>query len=979
MRLKFLILGVCVWATLTQVMAVPALPKPVELSQTDGTQLLVYIHGDEFGSYMTTLDGYAIAASNQGGYEYVTFLEDGTSLFSNVLAHNVEVRANSEKVFVSGLSLAKDIVGVIQPKSNALRKAHDDQLVSSKSFPLRGSGRSIVILVNFSDLTYVTPSPQQSFTALLNETGYSTNGGTGSARDYFTASSDSLFQPRFDVCGPYTLSQGYAYYGSNQGGSASEMISEACNLAYAAGIDFAQYDTDNDGSVDNVFVYYAGHNEAEGGGENTIWPHRSMLSDGPVLDGKRVSDYACTSELRGSSGSSMCGIGTFCHEFGHVLGLPDFYNTDNSSAYTVGDWDIMCSGSYNNNGRTPPVYTSFERFSLGWLTPIQLETAGGYVLDPLETSNKAYLIAGTNHNLSATSPSPKEYFLVENRQHLGWDTPSGALPAIGMVAWHINYDAAAWNRNEPNNDPNNLRMELVEAYNINPASSSQSDTYPGSMNVSVFNPILRDGTSLDLPLMNITQSGDIISFVFKGGGDDGFSFFPTSLTQFVSSYDLDLKKVIDWKAEPILISGNQLNPGEDITIQTTGGFTFSIDSMLTWRTSFTTQANLDSNYTQKLYVRYFPTRQNCSSVFGSLKVSTTSFVNMLNLSAQAPRPTYVTTPKVLDPTYVTPYSFFANWEKVNDAELYYLTLYKVEDKRSEIVQSFEKFNDPSIIIEEGWYANFNATTTAVKSLGTRSILFKESQDTLISQRYVSAITELSYWLSATYVASTDVTVGGELVLEAFDGFEWHDVPDGVIKVQRNSKGTQSYKFTIDDNYVQFRLSYTHVGGDNGVAIDAFTAVCDKNIVYLYKNREKSMNAESEPTFYINGLEPNINYFYQLQCTDLDKGCEEHLTALSEPRLVHTLNGEPLASKQLTVVYENGEYVAYVSTSNTKRYIYIYNLTGEKVAQVSITSPVENRVVLPHLYPNTIYLLKYSEPGSMSRKDQWAKFFYQNFP
>lgn len=256
MKRKFFILSIFICIISTYLIAVPASPKPIEFVQSDGTQLFVRIHGDEFGSYITTLDGYSIAANDQGGYEYVTFSSDGTPAFSNVLAHNEEVRTAEEKVFLSAIRLAKDVVTTIQPKSSVLRKVFNQQQVSSKSFPLQGFGRSIVILVNFSDLPYVTSSPQQAFTALLNETGYSTNGGTGSARDYFTASSDSLFQPQFDVYGPYTLSQGYAYYGANQNGSVSDMISEACNLAHAAGVDFSQYDTNGDGYVDNVFVYW---------------------------------------------------------------------------------------------------------------------------------------------------------------------------------------------------------------------------------------------------------------------------------------------------------------------------------------------------------------------------------------------------------------------------------------------------------------------------------------------------------------------------------------------------------------------------------------------------------------------------------------------------------------------------------------------------------------------------------------------------
>ena len=138
-----------------------------------------------------------------------------------------------------------------------------------------------------------------------------------------------------------TLSNGYAYYDTH----VARMIVEACNLVADQGVDMTQYDTDNDGRLDNVFVYYAGHNEAEGAASNTIWPHRSVVTTGDRVQGKLIYDYACTSELRGSAGTSMCGIGTFCHEFGHVLGLPDYYDTERSGAYTIGSWDIMCSGS----------------------------------------------------------------------------------------------------------------------------------------------------------------------------------------------------------------------------------------------------------------------------------------------------------------------------------------------------------------------------------------------------------------------------------------------------------------------------------------------------------------------------------------------------------------------------------------------------------------------------------------------------------
>lgn len=174
----------------------------------------------------------------------------------------------------------------------------------------------------------------------------------------------------FDVVGPVTLDHPVAYYGANtdyRDENAERMIIEACRKAERAGVDFSQYDFDNDGKIDNVFVYYAGHNESDGGGMNTVWPHRGEISyPGEMLGGKELCVYACTSELSGSPDfdSRMAGIGTFCHEFGHVLGWPDFYDTNGSDFGTgvgVFNWSLMCQGSRNDGGRTPPSLTAMER------------------------------------------------------------------------------------------------------------------------------------------------------------------------------------------------------------------------------------------------------------------------------------------------------------------------------------------------------------------------------------------------------------------------------------------------------------------------------------------------------------------------------------------------------------------------------------------------------------------------------------------
>ena len=205
-----------------------------------------------------------------------------------------------------------------------------------------------------------SPRHLRFFSRKMNEEGFSYNGATGSCRDYYVDQSDGLFQPTFDVVGPIKLKHNMAYYGSNGGVNSSdirphEMVVEASTYAHdSLGVDFNLYDNNHDGTVDFVYVYYAGYAESYGAATYTIWPHASNLTQLGIyasFDGVMLDRYACSSELRYTTGTEAEGIGTFCHEFGHVLGLPDMYDTM-YSAETLGSWDLMCSGSYNNDSRT---------------------------------------------------------------------------------------------------------------------------------------------------------------------------------------------------------------------------------------------------------------------------------------------------------------------------------------------------------------------------------------------------------------------------------------------------------------------------------------------------------------------------------------------------------------------------------------------------------------------------------------------------
>ncbi len=247
---------------------------------------------------------------------------------------------------------------------HALPRGHPAVKSSSGSIAT-GQKKFLVILAAFSDLAFNSASAQDDFFNLLNQDGYAENGGTGSVWNYFYENSSGAFDPQFDVVGPVTLSRSFSYYGANddEGNNmavrAREMVIEAIRIVdQNLGVDFSQYDNDGDGTIDNVFVYFAGHNEAEGGGENTIWPHAWSTYDQSItVDGVTTSSYACTSELRAAAGTSMSGIGTYCHEFGHVIGLPDFYDTDgdeNGAARGVGSFFSCPAGITTTwEGRLP--------------------------------------------------------------------------------------------------------------------------------------------------------------------------------------------------------------------------------------------------------------------------------------------------------------------------------------------------------------------------------------------------------------------------------------------------------------------------------------------------------------------------------------------------------------------------------------------------------------------------------------------------
>ena len=385
--------------------AVPARPGKFTVVQPDGTRLTLERRGDEWAHWFVDASGRKLRQDEDGFFRVLTDAEVSEMHSRAALRRSVQRISQARRAF----------------------RARQNPVVGQRHF--------LVILVEFQDLEFQEENDSLAFVNKMTLPGYSRNGATGSARDFYYDNSDGRFEPVFDVFGPVKMPENHSYYGANQGGVAGydkrpeQAVAEGCRMLDDE-VDFSLYDNDGDGKVDLVFMYYAGKGEASGGGANTIWPHQWELTSSGVdlvLDGVQVDSYACSNELYGDE---MDGIGPACHEFGHAMGLPDFYDTDDSTGGLAGglySYSVMDSGSYNNDSRTPPYFNFEERMLLGWVDEsdyLEFTEAGTYTIPPI-FENVAY---------KTITDMEGEYFVYENRSPVGWDT---YLPAHGMVVYHV--------------------------------------------------------------------------------------------------------------------------------------------------------------------------------------------------------------------------------------------------------------------------------------------------------------------------------------------------------------------------------------------------------------------------------------------------------------------------------------------------------------------------------------------------------------
>ena len=480
------------------VMAIPAHKAAVKVQQPDGTNITIRLHGDEWRSFNTTDDGYSVVQDSRGYYVYAD-LKDGILVPTAQIAHDLAERSASEQAFLSGVKkmLVPEMTAEMTEMNALVQQRQKETLKSRRAANYDYNNfRGLLILIEYNDKSFSRSDYKELLTNMVNKegyTGYDNQSYTGSVRDYFSDNSLGKFKPEFDVYGPYKVDYSQT---DPKGTSGCRKIINAVLDAADADINYADYDRDGDGVVDMVFFIVPGCGANYSGNNSRYWwPHRSIIrsTSGEVVtkDGVAFEDYASSVEMYGwerllLGGHTIAGIGTICHEFSHVLGLPDFYDSDYSAgggqSNDPGDWSVMAEGSDGDKGRTPIGYSLYERWLVGFIDqPEKIEAEGSYSLEDVSKEGKGYMIE---------TPVADEFFLLENRQK-GKDYKwNEYVPGSGLLVHRVDRtDLTVWSKNKVNSNPNHNYYEIVRAGGTSPSSrmGTAYDVFPGTANVTKLN------------------------------------------------------------------------------------------------------------------------------------------------------------------------------------------------------------------------------------------------------------------------------------------------------------------------------------------------------------------------------------------------------------------------------------------------------------------------------------------------------------
>lgn len=526
--------------------------KEVLLLQPNGDTLRACIKGDENHKWIGTKDGFTIIEKEIGTWYFAMKDSLGQIVPSDHLAKNPSGRDSSDLQILS--KIEKNVL--YNTDSSRKRIKALKSTFSSTVTPVVGKRNGLVILMGFSDKVFTLE--QLSFEDLFNKEHYS-GLSSGSVRSFFLENSSGRLDYTFDVVGPFVSTNPMAYYGGNdsQGNDKNPeaLIREAVTKASGL-VDFSKYDNDNDGYVDNVHVIFAGYGEEAGASASAIWSHKWELPESLAYNGKIISSYSCSPELRSNSGNKISPVGVHCHEFCHTLGVPDFYDTDykeNGSFDGTGDWDLMASGSWNNYGDTPAHINGYAKtYLLGWGRVDTLSNTGMASIH-YQSQDQGFIRIDTK--------TSNEFFLLENRQRTGFDAE---IPYHGMLIYRIHSVM-----NFENNDLNSTHpqkcypLDASSSYAIPNSNSisygsinSSGCPFPGTSVKTAFSDLTTpsahswSGLASGFELSDIAESDSIISFDFKIVNNGTTTDFADSVQLFQDAFGNKLS--VNWQQSYIL-------------------------------------------------------------------------------------------------------------------------------------------------------------------------------------------------------------------------------------------------------------------------------------------------------------------------------------------------------------------------------------------------------------------------------------------
>lgn len=854
------ILTLAGFAAIQTANAIPADPEAKKVKQPDGTTITVFMRGDEHAHMFLADDGTPLFYNAKSkAFEYAQ-VKGSRITGSGIIAKDAAARDAKAKAFVKGMNVENIMKAASSKRAFSFNSANIKkasvkgvpQRIRINDFPTIGHQKSLVILWEFSDTDFTSiDNPKEFFNGLLNTPGFTWEGTgiNGSAVDFYHAASFNKFDPEFDVVGPMKLSKPATYYGSDdpsQDAKIYEAIIESCK-ALDSEINFADYDTDGDGKVDNIYFFYAGNGQADTpNGTELIWPHSWYLGESGwkqtlILDGKQIDRYTCSNELRYKSDGSKVptGIGTFVHEFGHVLGLADHYDTSYGMlTFGLGSWDTMASGSYNNDMNTPPTFSAFERAELGWLdyTDLNIDADSINVLPNLADCNKAYRVKvdGTNDN---------EYFIMENRQKKDWDK---YLPGHGMLLWHIDMDEEAWKNNRVNTDMTHQRVDIVEVDGSATDATRGGDIMPGTANITQYQLKSWAGNDL-LKIDNVAERNDTIRMLLAG------TKFKLPAPEPVLVSDIqDSSFVATWQnvpdAKEYAVSAYTLD--KDGNRQYVAGLSDKI---------FMQSEELKVDGLLPLTEYHFDVAAKLAS-YTSDTVSVDAQTLPLAFSKKIPTG--------LAASDITGNGFKAKWDETEGATDYLVSLFRHEYSTVQNTKGYD-FTDKYNGMPELWSTS-SQTYYSVKGYygnSAPSLRLSSNNDYLIIAYPESKIDNISLWARAS-------KAGAKLHIEAADGDEWKEIKtvDVPTTAQTLNIATNGEK--------KLRIRAERESGF--VVIDDVVATC-RDIERIAEENYNGVKTGGKTEFEFSGLKPASTYSFRIQASDgSDLSCKSAECKVTTP-------------------------------------------------------------------------------------------------